>query len=255
MMANETQPVNQSASSTLSIGGRLKASREAQGLTRKDVAAQLRLNENVIAMMEDNQYPTSLPTTFIRGYLRSYGKLIGIPEAEMLAALEPIKPVVQPIEQEPLSTKTAPLTSSNYFMQISTYLIIFTVVGLAGTWWYNHSVSNAPATLAESLQAANEQSKSLPLPSIPSSTPENTLGPVAQNAEPQMPAPALLNSSDNHKQNIIAAAAPSTPSPVTEAEPASVPAEPASPAPKHIHAAARHIQPDDEADDEEDDRA
>lgn len=248
MMANETQPANQAATNTVCIGGRLKTCRETQGLTRKDVAAQLRLSENVIAMMEDNQYPANLPTTFIRGYLRSYGKLIGIPEAEMLAAIEPIKPVVQPIEQELAlaATKATPLTSSNYFMQISTYLIIFTVVGLAGSWWYNHSVNNAPTTLAESLQAANEQSRSLPLPSIPSSaTPENEPGPVAQNADPQLPAPTLLPP------------APSTAEPATESASASEPsAKPVPRTPKYMHAAAaRNLQNDDEVDDQEDDRA
>lgn len=148
-MINETQEPTHTpgqASLTVSFGIRLKAAREAQGLELRDVAAQLRLHEKIIVMMEKDRYPADLPITFIRGYLRSYSKLLQIPDHEVTQAIEPIKP--KPILQDAnlvIKPKTAEpvVTSSNYFMQFFTLLIVLTLSGLVGTWWYNHNNTHA----------------------------------------------------------------------------------------------------------------
>ena len=71
------------------IGAR-KTAREAMGLDSKDAAAQLRLNESIILMMEKDQ-PDNLPMTAVRGYIRArqdYYNLI----MRIKQAIEPIKP-------------------------------------------------------------------------------------------------------------------------------------------------------------------
>lgn len=151
-MTNETsQATVIPDNKVLSFGVRLQSAREALGLERKDIAAQLRLNEKIIAMLEEDRYPTDLPATFIRGYLRSYSKLVDIPEQEVKEAIAPLqpKPVIQEDEIPQQSTRPEePVTSSNYVMQFITYLIMLTVAGLTGLWWYNHTTP--PATpLAE----------------------------------------------------------------------------------------------------------
>jgi cytoskeleton protein RodZ len=145
-MINETHQPNTAdqVSPTVTFGIRLKAAREAQGLELRDVAAQLRLHEKIIIMMEKDRYPADLPVTFIRGYLRAYSKLLQIPECEVKEAIEPIKPkpmlqdanlVMKPKTTEPV------VTSSNYFMQFFTLLIVLTLAGLVATWWYNHNTA------------------------------------------------------------------------------------------------------------------
>ncbi len=138
-MSNETQQPTTSDQTQATFGARLKSMREAKGFDRKDAAAQLRLTEKIIAMMEYERYPADMPITFIKGYIRAYGKLLQIPEHEVKKALAPIKP--KPIVTSSVATTkkvSEPLTSGNYFMQFFTYLIIFTIVGLVGMWWYNH---------------------------------------------------------------------------------------------------------------------
>lgn len=148
-MINETQQPNvtEHIPPQVTFGIRLKAAREAQGLERRDVAAQLRLNEKIITMMEKDRYPADLPVTFIRGYLRAYSKLLQIPEHEVRQAIEPIKP--KPLIQDAnlvIKHKTTEpvVTSSNYFMQLFTLLIVLTLAGLVAIWWHSHS--NAPTT-------------------------------------------------------------------------------------------------------------
>jgi cytoskeletal protein RodZ len=107
----------------------------------------------------------------VRGYLRSYGKLLHIPELDIKQAMELIKP--QPVSQgTPLSLtpKPAPLlTSSHYFMQLFTYLIVFTLIGLVGTWWYMHSAN--PSTIENQLTPPEATAITLPTTPITSPTP------------------------------------------------------------------------------------
>ena len=148
-MTNDIQPSQTDPNKPIPFGIRLQSAREALGLDQKEAAAQLRLNEKMIVMMEKERYPTDLPATFIRGYLRAYGKLLQIPESEIKKAIEPIKPTViqTDILTKPLS-KPFPLaklvTSSNYFMQFFTYLILLTLAGLVAMWWYHHPRSSSP---------------------------------------------------------------------------------------------------------------
>lgn len=123
---------------TLPFGAKLKAARETLGLDRKDVASQLRLSEKVILMMEKDRYPSDLPVTFIRGYLRAYAKYLQIPDYEIKKAVDPIKPKAH-TPDSPHLLQPLPVNSKNYFMQFFTYIIFITMVGLVGSWWYTHA--------------------------------------------------------------------------------------------------------------------
>src|SRR5579862_9441542 len=113
-MSNETPQTNTTEPKQLSFGDRLKSTRESKGLERKDAAAQLRLSEKIIAMMEYERYPADMPTTFIKGYIRAYGKLLQLPENEVKKAIAPIK--ARPNVTSSLSHKPTPLpvTAGNY---------------------------------------------------------------------------------------------------------------------------------------------
>jgi len=229
-MTNETQQTNATDPKLpIPFGGRLKTAREALGLDRKDAAAQLRLNEKIIIMMEKERYPSDLPVTFIRGYIRAYGKLLQIPEYEIKKAIEPIKP--KPTQHEPLAVSKQPPASTGYFMQFFTYLVMFTLVGLVGMWWYTHpalsngnlTADNQPAaepsllseqippvqTMAETpasgatpsapTVAANapaEQMMAPPTPAVPTPTLPAANNPAAETNPPAPAKPAYLQKSD-----------------------------------------------------------
>lgn len=171
-MITETETTTSALPKHIPFGARLQTAREALGLESKDAAAQLRLNERVILMMETDCYSSDIPPTFMRGYIRAYGKLLQIPDHEIKLAIEPIKPPTEPVPAPSLQT-TPPVTSGNYFMQIFTYLIIFTLVGLVGTWWYTHSKSPAFAT------STSENQVALPMETIdPTATPPAAVAPT-----------------------------------------------------------------------------
>lgn len=164
------------------FGMRLKNAREEMGIEPKEVAAQLRLNEQIIHMLEKDRFPADLPPTFIRGYMRAYGKLLQLPESEIKKAVETIKH--RPIPQQPLSTfkqsSVEPVTSGNYFMQFFTYLILFTLLGLVGMWWYTHSTATketndkAIAELSEPNSSINQPPQASPSSPNPNNLYQNT---------------------------------------------------------------------------------
>lgn len=177
-MMTETPQQNPGPKS-LPFGLRLQTAREALGLESKDAAAQLRLNEKIILMLEKDCYSSDLPVTFLRGYIRSYGKLLQIPESEIKQAIEPIQPKSSSQPMIANTVKEKPVTSGHYFMQLFTYLIILTLVSLVGVWWYTHS-----STITTPTTETN-----LPLPKIEASTPSIAL-PVVNPAPVITPPPA-----------------------------------------------------------------
>jgi cytoskeleton protein RodZ len=81
-------------------GKRLRSAREAIKLSIDQVAHHLRLERQVIVDIESDHYEEMPRFTFIRGYLRSYARLVDLPADELVLAFDslslqekPIKPV------------------------------------------------------------------------------------------------------------------------------------------------------------------
>ncbi len=172
-----------------SFSSRLQAAREAQGLERKDAAKQLRLNEKIIIMMEKDKYTPDLPITFIRGYLRAYGKLLQIPEHEIKKALDSIKHVPATASLSPLLTSSQALNQPNHFMQWFTYLVVLGLLALVTMWWYTNSNPILPTVMESQLN---------PLPENINKQSESTLATAAQT--PTSSAPTQENSLDSNEK-------------------------------------------------------
>jgi cytoskeleton protein RodZ len=80
----ETEATPKHGVDASSIGARLAAAREARKLDIGRVARELKLDVAVIEALE-NDDSTALPAPiFVKGYLRSYARLVGLPEEELL---------------------------------------------------------------------------------------------------------------------------------------------------------------------------
>lgn len=65
-------------------GQRLREAREAQGVTREDVAGELRLDTCIIEALEYGDTARLPQPVFTAGYLRSYARFIGLPPDELV---------------------------------------------------------------------------------------------------------------------------------------------------------------------------
>lgn len=87
----------------LTTGARLRNAREQLGLSQQAVAERLCLKVSTVRDIEEDKAPADLASTFLRGYIRSYARLVHIPEEELLPWLE---------KQAPLrAAKVAPMQS------------------------------------------------------------------------------------------------------------------------------------------------
>lgn len=130
----------QDQTATMTPGARLRQAREQLGLSQKAVAERLCLKVSTVREIEEDSIPDDLASTFVRGYIRSYSKLVHIPEEELL-----------PLLSRPTTQKTIKVASMQNFslskkrkrrdgwLMMFTWLVIIVVIGLTGTWWWqNH---------------------------------------------------------------------------------------------------------------------
>ncbi|MDN5935675.1 MAG: DUF4115 domain-containing protein [Nitrosospira sp.] len=71
-----------------SVGQSLKAARLDRGMSIEEVARQLRLSVRQIAALESDNYGKLSSTTFLRGFVRNYAKLMRMDAAPLLERLE-----------------------------------------------------------------------------------------------------------------------------------------------------------------------
>ncbi|MEO7755506.1 MAG: RodZ domain-containing protein [Dokdonella sp.] len=117
------------------LGQRLRAAREAHGWSRADVASRLKLPLKLIERLECDDYEGLADGVFLRGYLRSYSRLVGVPveEATSVAAAH---------------TQTAPLIAtgtisrSRYLFDrysvSATYLVLTAIIVVPAVWLATH---------------------------------------------------------------------------------------------------------------------
>jgi cytoskeleton protein RodZ len=68
------------------LGERLKAAREAKGLSAQKAADELHLDAWVIEALESGDYVRIGPSVYVKGHLKRYAGLIGLPPSEILGA-------------------------------------------------------------------------------------------------------------------------------------------------------------------------
>jgi len=66
-------------------GPRLRAAREAAGLTRAEIASRTRIAERMIAQMEAGDFAALPARTYAVGFARTYAKAVGLDQAEIAA--------------------------------------------------------------------------------------------------------------------------------------------------------------------------
>ncbi|WP_133538629.1 RodZ domain-containing protein [Idiomarina aquatica] len=122
-------------------GQLLKEAREAKNLTPRDVADRLRLRLQIIELLEADDYESFSTPTFIKGYLRSYAKLLDANEDEVFAAYKKLG-IKEPdtTAMQSFSRRVKHQENDNRLMLI-TYAVIIVVIGLVIWWWQDSDIS------------------------------------------------------------------------------------------------------------------
>lgn len=220
---------------SMEAGTLLKNKRESLGMTQKHVADRLRLRVSVIEDIENNRFEEQQVTTFTRGYLRSYAKLVGLDEKIVLAALEQTSEVhVKPQETEMQSfSRKTKHEKHNSRIMLLTWAIAIVITGISGAWWWQNQQENSLAQLsaetAETEQVADDADiDQMSADELIASTPAE-IAPVSAAPAVVSQADTAMSAAGDITEPVAAATEEVTQEPVAVIEDAQETEEPAAP--------------------------
>jgi cytoskeleton protein RodZ len=127
---------------TSTVGELLKQERETKRISRTELAQKIRVKEHFLEALEDNRF-TDLPAaTFVKGYIKSYARVLGFDPEPMLALLRRdykesakgklvAQDFLKPVYRKSGSFSPIKLATSSV---IGVFLVLFIYVGIR---WYN----------------------------------------------------------------------------------------------------------------------
>lgn len=86
-MTPNQHPADSTHEALAGCGARLRAAREAAGLSIDDVASRLRMPVRVVHSLETEDWARLGASVFVRGQVRSYSRLLGLTTAPLMDAL------------------------------------------------------------------------------------------------------------------------------------------------------------------------
>lgn len=184
-MTTELTPPS-SAVKALSAGQILRQAREQQHLTMAQVAQQLNLSKGLIDDLELDQVDAKLSSTFVRGYLRSYAKLLKIPAQQVLDAYGSNSKGLHQIPSltRSFSKRTATEATENRFMWVTYFVIFVFIVLLVVGFWQSRFGSSASGSALPMAQTDETMLASEEAQPVQSSAYEQTTQPQAQHEIP-----------------------------------------------------------------------
>ena len=136
--------VEQTETTEISFGDKLRQTREALNLSLEDAAKAISLRPSILDKLENNEFvQKNVPSTFMKGYVRSYTKFLRIPESEW-AHLTFGEAYKNDLGKNARATRSVNQYSSHSrWVGTLTTIILLAAVGMTGLWWWqNYQKSN-----------------------------------------------------------------------------------------------------------------
>lgn len=150
-----------------SVGSQLRAARERLGLSVDEVVAQIKISARQITALETDDFKNLPETAFVRGFVRSYARLLQLEAQPLLDALPGAK-LAQPVESAKIE---ATIPSERTVRQQNVNLLIAALVvalGIAGfAVWQSNSPVEVPAAKVEEAAKQNASDEALLTQSLP----------------------------------------------------------------------------------------
>ena len=207
--------VEQTETTEISFGDKLRQTREALNLSLEDVAKAISLRPSILAKLENNEFvQKNVPSTFLRGYVRSYAKFLRIPDAEW-AHLTFGEAHKNDLSKNARATRSVNQYSSHSrWVGTLTTIILLAAVGMTGLWWWqNYQKSNEERDNLVQTYVEKEKTAEVPvthsneIPVTVNSQPavsNNGTTPVAETTNNAAAEPAVSNTQENQAQTVNA---------------------------------------------------
>jgi cytoskeleton protein RodZ len=124
-----TSDISAQVDAFITPGTLLRSARLAEGWSEREVADRLNLMPGYVAILERDDYQALRSPAFARGYVRSYGQLMGLDEAELLRAFDELRAGKQQ-EKKRVETKSLQLQRTGLGIVVGTVTLLLLVAGL-----------------------------------------------------------------------------------------------------------------------------
>ncbi len=118
-------------------GNKLREARIRAGFSEQDVAKQLRLDSDTIRYLEEENYERLPAPAFVRGYLRNYASLLGMPPDPIVQAFNCRGLPPPPLKAD--ITQSQAVTASRSPIRIASYGVLFCVAILTAVHLYGQN--------------------------------------------------------------------------------------------------------------------
>ena len=115
-------------------GAQLAAQRMLRDYSQEYVAGKLHLRVRIIELLEADDYDNMPEPVFIKGYLRAYAKLLGVPADPLLDTFNSIYSDESKAERT-LWQSRRPSNKAEYVIRWATILLSLGVLVAVGLWW------------------------------------------------------------------------------------------------------------------------
>ena len=167
----------------LTLGEQFRQAREALNLSLEDVSKEITLRPSILSKIENNEFvQKNVPATFMKGYVRSYGRFLRLPES-LWADLSFGETEKNDLGKNARATRSVNQYSSpshSRWVSYLTALVLLVALSMTGLWWWqNYQKSNEErdtlvqnyVSSSESAQASSDTAKSVEIPAVQSNEP------------------------------------------------------------------------------------
>ncbi|WP_373099076.1 MULTISPECIES: RodZ domain-containing protein [Pasteurellaceae] len=204
-----TAPTHRQEHSELSLGERFRQAREALNLSLEEVSEKINLRPSILQCLENNEFThKSIPSTFMKGYVKNYAKFLRLPEQDWLGTVTSLSETTHnDLGKNARATRAVNQYSShNHWVGYITVIVILILTGMTAMWWWeNYQKSNAERD--HLVQHYVENSASPALSETPTSdakqAPETTAAAVSAPVAVEPIAPPAVNAATDGNMNSL----------------------------------------------------
>ena len=174
--------ISEAASTAQRVGDKLRAAREAQGLSIEEIAGSTRIPKRHLTTIENGSYDGLPAPTYSAGFIKSWARRLGL-DPQALSAQFRVEMGVVSVEPspslpyEPADPRRTPPAGLALLA-----LLIAVVVGIGYLYW--RGTTEQPTALAA---AATDQAPITSTPSVAPVAPASTAAPAATGPQPVGP--------------------------------------------------------------------
>ena len=125
-------------------GTLLKAAREARGMSEREAADSLNFMPNYVGILERDDYQALRSPPFARGYIKAYGRLLGLDEQHLMTVFDQTAEVA-PVQRETREASRPPLQLQRTGLGVVIGLGVLLLLVLA-LWWWQEGANEQPSS-------------------------------------------------------------------------------------------------------------